>query len=545
MAGFLLTGVVAIGGVAVERYVGVRDTQRAVLAELRTQAHDLAREARRGGSPVHLEPAQLRSALANGGRVSVVSAGATDDFGITRGAEVSSDSGAGDGAAPTIPKEAWNKRIMDRSAELASEIEAGRVPPAALTQHLVSRPSGPPIGIVYAPISAKETYRGAVILARELTPPSPRSTVWTAILFALMASGLLWVGTRRHPSGRLPTWVSGLLVGLCAAAPVIGGVPGLWVATALLGLGLGACLNGPLAALCHGIRTQPSTYGYVAPAVVGLSLLVFVPFVMGIAIAFFDKSGDFVGLDHFTEVLVPSTTQQTDFWQTLGITVLWTFSNVVLHVGIGVALALVLNRPNLRFKGLYRVLLILPWAVPNYITALVWRGMFDSTNGAVNALLGVFGADSVTWLGDGGTLASNFLANLTTNVWLGFPFMMVVTLGALQSIPSSLYEAAEIDGATRLQRFRFVTMPLLKPALVPAIVLGTIWTFNMFNVIYLVSRGAPGGQTEIMITEAYKAFWILERPGLAAAYAIMIFVVLLAYGVTTDRVTKASQGAFE
>ena len=142
-------------------------------------------------------------------------------------------------------------------------------------------------------------------------------------------------------------------------------------------------------------------------------------------------------------------------------------------------------------------------------------------------------------------LVNTFIANLTTNTWLGFPFMMVVTLGALQSIPKDLYEAADIDGATRWQRFRRVTLPLLKPALVPAIILGVVWTFNMFNVIYLVSGGGPENETNILITEAYYAFKVLNRYGLAAAYSVLIFLMLLAYGWLQNRITRATEGAFE
>jgi arabinogalactan oligomer/maltooligosaccharide transport system permease protein len=140
---------------------------------------------------------------------------------------------------------------------------------------------------------------------------------------------------------------------------------------------------------------------------------------------------------------------------------------------------------------------------------------------------------------------TNFVANLVTNTWLGFPFMMVVSLGALQSIPKELYEAASIDGATRWQQFKTITLPLLKPALFPAVILGTIWTFNMFNIIYLVSGGGPDNQTNILITEAYRAFKVLGRYGFAAAYSLLIFVILFLYATVTNRVTRATEGAFE
>ena len=121
--------------------------------------------------------------------------------------------------------------------------------------------------------------------------------------------------------------------------------------------------------------------------------------------------------------------------------------------------------------------------------------------------------------------------------------MMVVSLGALGSIPSDLYEAADVDGANRWQKFRYITLPLLKPALFPAIILGCIWTFNMFNIIYLVSGGEPGGATDILITEAYRwAFQRGERYGYAAAYSTIIFLILLVYSLTTNRLTRATEG---
>ena len=191
----------------------------------------------------------------------------------------------------------------------------------------------------------------------------------------------------------------------------------------------------------------------------------------------------------------------------------------------------------MKLRGLYRVLLIVPWAVPNYITALIWRGMFDTEFGAINALLSSLGLAPVSWFSQ---FATSFAANLATNTWLGFPFMMVVTLGALQAIPRDLEEAAAVDGAGVWDRFRHVTLPLLKPALMPAVILGSVWTFNMFNVIYLVSGGEPDGGTEILISEAYKwAFTRQAQYGYAAAYAVLVFGVLLLYSKATSKLSGA------
>ena len=120
--------------------------------------------------------------------------------------------------------------------------------------------------------------------------------------------------------------------------------------------------------------------------------------------------------------------------------------------------------------------------------------------------------------------------------------MMVVALGALQAIAADLYEAARVDGATRWQQFRYVTLPSIKPALVPAVILSVVWTFNMFNIIYLVSQGEPAGATEILITDAYKIAFEQYRYGYAAAYSVVIFLILLTYGIWQNRTTRATEG---
>ena len=306
---------------------------------------------------------------------------------------------------------------------------------------------------------------------------------------------------------------------------------------------LGAWGMKGLGRLVHGMVNMPGVYAYVVPAMLGMVVLVLVPFVMGVLLGFFTTDYEFIGLNNFKEILFPAEVADTNFYFTLGVTVLWTVTNVVLHVSIGLALALVLNNPAVKGRAIFRVLLIVPWAVPNYITALIWKWMFNYEFGAINLLLQAVGVSKVAWFGT--SFWTNFFANLATNTWLGFPFMMVVSLGALQSIPGELYEAADIDGATRWQKFRGITLPLLKPALFPAIILGTIWTFNMFNVIYLVSGGGPDNQTNILITEAYRFFKVLNRYGFAAAYCVMIFVILLLYTIITNRVTKATEGSFE
>ncbi len=217
---------------------------------------------------------------------------------------------------------------------------------------------------------------------------------------------------------------------------------------------------------------------------------------------------------------------------------IWTVSNVAIGVSVGLLLALILNTPGLALKPVYRVLLILPWAIPNYITALIWRGMFHQQFGVINQVIQIFGGHPVSWFEKPFT---SFLTALATNGWLSFPFMMVISLGALQSIPAEIYEAARVEGATRWQQFRAITLPSLKPALIPAIIISVVWTFNMFNIIYLVTAGEPAGSTEILITQAYKFAFEKYRYGYAAAYSVVIFLILLIYGSIQNRATRATE----
>ncbi len=322
----------------------------------------------------------------------------------------------------------------------------------------------------------------------------------------------------------------------------------------LLFVGLGGA-----ARLWRTIVTHRQAYLYVLPAMLGMLVLVFFPFFYGITLSFTDQniyntsrsiSEIWIGLRNYGDILGDFSFVRRvaggglvfnylNFYWTLVFTVIWTITNVTFGVTVGLVLALILNR-KMALRPVYRVLLILPWAVPNYITALIWKGMFHQQFGVVNQVIQVFGGQPVTWFDK--PLTSFFTA-LATNGWLSFPFMMVVSLGALQSIPGEVYEAARVDGASRWQQFKAITLPSLKPALVPAVILSVVWTFNMFNIIYLVTQGEPGSATEILVTQAYKFAFERYRYGYAAAYSTIIFGILLVYGTVQNKVSKASEAA--
>ena len=226
----------------------------------------------------------------------------------------------------------------------------------------------------------------------------------------------------------------------------------------------------------------------------------------------------------------------------MGKTVLWTVINISFHVSLGIILAVLINR-TLPAKPIIRTLLIIPWALPQYIAALSWRGMFNQEYGAINLVMTkYFSLPAIQWLSQP---FEAFTACILTNIWLGFPFMMVIALGGLQSIPVELYEAARVDGANRWQQFKSITLPMLKPVMIPAIVLGTVWTFNNINVIWLVSNGGePSNQTHILVSYVYKAAFNLYRYGYAAALSMVIFIILLSFVLYFLKRTRAIAGVY-
>jgi arabinogalactan oligomer/maltooligosaccharide transport system permease protein len=264
-----------------------------------------------------------------------------------------------------------------------------------------------------------------------------------------------------------------------------------------------------------------------------------------------------VGLQNYIKILTGDLAiENYDFGRLLLFNVTWTVVNVVFHVSLGVLIAMALNQKFLIGRRIYRALFVLPWAVPGYIAALTWKNMFDDRFGALNQLLDVintrlgtsFPTDTrwleVTTPPIGGLLVFlplAFYCLLMANIWLGWPFMTVVATGALQSIPNDLYEAADMDGANAWQRFWNVTVPMIRPAMVPAIMMGTIWTFNNFSVIYFISKGGPFGRTEILITQAFKLVYEQRIYGVAAAFSFVVAAILLVITLINNRVTRATE----
>lgn len=255
--------------------------------------------------------------------------------------------------------------------------------------------------------------------------------------------------------------------------------------------------------------------------------------------------GSFVNSNNPEEELLPGWRENVGFqnfsriWQDDQIrspffaVFIWTFAYAILSVlisfALGLGLAIVLNRPGMRGQKIYRSLLIIPYAVPAFLSVLVWAGLLNDDFGAINSVLGT----SIPWLFDP-TWAK--ISTLLVNVWLGLPYMFLVSTGALQAIPSELQEAARVDGARNWQVFRLINLPLLLVALTPLLIASFAFNFNNFNNIYLLTGGGPAmegsdvaGSTDILISYTYKIAFAAGKGndfGLASAISIIIFLIV-------------------
>ncbi len=228
-------------------------------------------------------------------------------------------------------------------------------------------------------------------------------------------------------------------------------------------------------------------------------------------------------------------------------TVIFAGLSVLTTFALGLAIAILLNDPYLKFRRLYRVLVIVPYTLPAVISILVWKGLLNTNLGIINHIIIQLFHFKVPWLDDPMWAK---VAILLVNLWLGYPYMMIVSLGALQSIPGELYEAALVDGATWRQRFTKITLPLLLIPLAPLLIGSFAFNFNNFNLIYLLTGGGPpipgsqtpAGATDILLSYTYNLAFkggSGNQFGLAAAVSVIIFIIIATISALNFRLTGA------
>ncbi len=278
-------------------------------------------------------------------------------------------------------------------------------------------------------------------------------------------------------------------------------------------------------------------YLFVLPLVVLVLALVAYPLGSAVYISLTEKyvgyAPRFVGLKNYVDL-----SRDAIFHKVVWNSALFTVASVATKLVIGLAMALSLQRA-LAARRLIRGILLLPWVVPTVITALTWHWMFDALRGVINVSLQTVGliAEPIPWLAQPTTA---MLAVIVVNIWRGFPFFGVSLLAGLQAIPRDLYEAAAVDGASPIQRFRHVTLPGLRPVILVTTLISTIFTLNDFNIVYVMTRGGPGTATHVLATYTYETGFQALRWGKAVAVSmylmplVAVMILVLARHLTRE-----------
>jgi arabinogalactan oligomer/maltooligosaccharide transport system permease protein len=320
------------------------------------------------------------------------------------------------------------------------------------------------------------------------------------------------------------------------------------------------------------VRRAFLPYLYLLPAFAVMGVITFYPLIYQVVISFTDFSTkdlllqlaspklNQVGFKNYIDIITGGLpVQDFNFFRVLLYNFWWAITNVMVHVPAGVLIAVLMNVRGIWFKRLYRAVYVLPVVIPPIVVGTVWKNIFDEQYGAMNQMLTYFthlfgSVDPVRirWLFEYQPpisflpfLPLAYYAMMIANFWLGWPFMVLVATGALQSIPKELYEAASIDGASNSFQFWNITVPLLRPAMVPAAIYGFTLSFNLFNFVYFMTGGGPARSTEILVTFAYDLVRNLRLYGAAGAFSVIIFFVVLIVFLVTNRLTRATESYSE
>ena len=276
--------------------------------------------------------------------------------------------------------------------------------------------------------------------------------------------------------------------------------------------------------------------GLLLPTIALIAAVVLYPMISTMWLAFFDESllrpndpTEFVGLDNFRRLVTDG-----DFWKIVLNSIVLTAGAVAGEVIIGMIIALAVNA-SYRGRGLFRTLNILPWVIPSFVTAFVWIWLLHPQFGPVNAFLQLLHIinEPIAWLSNGTTAMISLIAVF---VWKGLPWTFLVLLAGLQTIPEDWYEAAKVDGASPWQMFRHITLPALRYVLVIVLVLRTIWTFNSFDMVYLLTGGGPARATLTLPMRVYTAGFREYDIGMSSAIAAVMVVLVVLLSVLMLRV---------
>lgn len=210
------------------------------------------------------------------------------------------------------------------------------------------------------------------------------------------------------------------------------------------------------------------------------------------------------------------------FYKSLILTLFFTITCVLIKLILGLYIATLLSK-KFRGKGLFRSLIIVPWALPLFVDALIWYSLYDTTSGALNIIFKSIGLNEIDWLGPDYAL----LSVIIVNIWKGFPFYVLNFLAGMEAIPIEFYESAEIDGAGSKAKFLHITLPLIKYVIIVTVSLSLIWTFEEFETIYLLTRGGPGDRTTTIPILIYQFAFGAGNVGYSSTIAVLALPILL------------------
>lgn len=274
-------------------------------------------------------------------------------------------------------------------------------------------------------------------------------------------------------------------------------------------------------------------YALILPAALFIAVFMIYPIFYVVMMSLYktNKLGilqQFIWFDNFSRLM-----KDPVFWQVTGRSVLWTALAVIVKTVVGMVIALCLN---VEFAGrkFARMLFIIPWASSVPISAMLWKWVYDHEFGLLNHTLVALGITNnpPVWLG---FPSWSFIACIWVDIWIGIPFMALVFLAGMQSVSRDLYESAEVDGVNSIQKFFYITIPSIKQIIFIATLLSSLWTFNDFNTIYILTRGGPAGATDILITSLYKNGFEWLRFSDAAVMGVVTFVILMIFALTYAR----------
>lgn len=282
-------------------------------------------------------------------------------------------------------------------------------------------------------------------------------------------------------------------------------------------------------------KNNAKAYPYLIPALVSIFIVTVLPIVYTVVISFTNynmfhlESFSFVGLTNYKEVFSGSI--KNVFFPVLGWTICFALISTVGSYSMGLILAILLNNPHMKESKIYRAILIIPWALPSTIAILAWQGLLNEQYGGINNLLHSLGiAANIPWL------TNPFWARtgiIIVNVWLGYPYMLNVCLGGLQAISQEYYEAARIDGASKFQCFKKITLPMVTKLSIPLVISTFASNFNNFGNIFMITEGGPArvdnqfaGYTDILASTTYKMTTWSNRYELSATFSVLVFIIV-------------------